>query len=1083
MMTEVTVRQFAVDVGTPIERLLTQLGDAGLSAKNADDNINDNEKLQLLTHLRLMHGKESEKTALHTPKKITLKRKTKSEIRVPSAAGRAKTVPVEVIKKRTYVKRGGDSPQLNKEREQASQQKLEEKIRSPQVPTTSGMQAEEGKASAVVDTTRAPQKGEERALVDSKDKAATTVKSDQDKKPQEPKEEKANRSAPSIDSKEQPERMVKSGKNTPAANRTKRSQSMEATRFNKNKGVTQVTIKKRQPKEVATPRSDKSTTQPISDKGATRQAQTRKHQSTQKVAEGPDHRGTNQRVAEGPGHRGTNQKVAEKQGHRGTTQKVAERPGHRGTTQKVAERPGHRGTQKRQTSQPVTDNRRRDNQPTADRNRDQQRKMDTSSDAKSTATRQSVAPAKVDNEKKVTSRDNQGERGKTDNKVVRKRPPAQRAAPKRERATRSGTGRDKKTTSQGRDSDSRSNKRERQILRLQDNGDLKKTRRRNKRVTKPLEPQHGSFQKPTAPIVYTVKLAETITVAELAQKMSVKAAVVIKAMMKMGSMVTINQVIDQETAAIVVDEMGHLSKLLKEDEIEDGLIQVGQQVGERVSRAPVVTIMGHVDHGKTSLLDHIRVTKVVAGEAGGITQHIGAYHVDTPKGTICFLDTPGHSAFTAMRARGAKVTDIVVLVVAADDGVMPQTIEAIQHAKAANVPIVVAINKIDKPEADSDQVKQELVGKEVVPEEWGGDTMFVSVSAKSGEGIDELLDAILLQAEVLELTTVVEGLATGVIVESRLDKGRGTVATMLVQSGTLQKGNVLLAGKEFGRVRAMLDENGKQIDKAGPSIPVEVLGLSSTPSAGDEAVVVPNERKAREVALFRQGKYREVKFARQQAAKLENMFLQMQAGQVNTLNIVLKADVNGSVEALYDAFVKLSNDEVKVNIIASGVGGINESDANLAVASSAILIGFNVRADTSAKRLIKEEDVDLHYYSVIYEAIDEVKQALTGMLAPEIVESIIGLAEVRDVFRSPKFGSIAGCLVVDGIVKRHNPIRVLRDNVVIFEGGLDSLRRFKDDVNEVVAGTECGIGVKDYNDVKVSDQIEVYEKKTVARTL
>ncbi|RKZ37807.1 MAG: translation initiation factor IF-2 [Gammaproteobacteria bacterium] len=1052
-MNEVTVKQFAVDVGTPIERLLTQLGDAGLSAKNADDNINDNEKLQLLTHLRLMHGKESEKTALHTPKKITLKRKTKSEIRVPSAAGRAKTVPVEVIKKRTYVKRGGgDSPQLNKER--ASQQKLEEKIRSSHVPVTSSdVQAEEEKASAVVDSSRVPQKGEERALVDSKDKAATTLKSDQDKIPQQSKE--ANRSASSIESQKQPECMVKSGKNTQAA-KTKRPQSMEATRFNKNKKVTQVTIKKRQPKEVATPRSDKDATQPILDKGATRSVQTKTPQSTQKVAE---------------------------------------KPGLRGTNQKVAERQKQRGTQKRQTSQPITDNRRMENQPTADSNkrREHQRKMDTSSGAKPTAThqsnrpdnkRQSVVPAGiVDKDKKVTFRDNQGQNSKADNKVVRKRPPAQRAAPKRERATKSATGKDKKTISHGRNSDSRSNKRERQILRLQDDGDLKKTRRRNKRITKPLEPQHGSFQKPTSPIVYTVKLAETITVAELAQKMSVKAAVVIKAMMKMGTMVTINQVIDQETAAIVVDEMGHLSKLLKEDEIEDGLIQIGQQVGKRVSRAPVVTIMGHVDHGKTSLLDHIRVTKVAAGEAGGITQHIGAYHVDTPKGTICFLDTPGHSAFTAMRARGAKVTDIVILVVAADDGVMPQTIEAIQHAKAANVPIVVAINKIDKPEADPEQVKQELVAKEVVPEEWGGDTMFVQVSAKSGTGIDELLDAILLQAEVLELTTVAEGLATGVIVDSRLDKGRGTVATMLVQSGTLHKGNILLAGKEFGRVRAMLDENGKQIDKSGPSIPVEVLGLSSTPSAGDEAVVVPNERKAREVALFRQGKYREVKFARQQAAKLENMFLQMQTGKKNTLNIVLKADVNGSVEALYDAFVKLSNDEVKVKIIASGVGGINESDANLAVASSAILMGFNVRADASAKRLIKEEDVDLHYYSVIYEAIDEVKQALTGMLAPEVVESIIGLAEVRDVFRSPKFGSIAGCLVVDGIVKRHNPIRVLRDNVVIFEGGLDSLRRFKDDVNEVVAGTECGIGVKDYNDVKVSDQIEVYERKTVARTL
>jgi len=542
-------------------------------------------------------------------------------------------------------------------------------------------------------------------------------------------------------------------------------------------------------------------------------------------------------------------------------------------------------------------------------------------------------------------------------------------------------------------------------------------------------------------------------------------------------------VIDQETAAIVVDEMGHIPKLLKENEIEESLIKTGEQAGVRVARAPVVTIMGHVDHGKTSLLDYIRVTKVAAGEAGGITQHIGAYHVDTPKGTISFLDTPGHAAFTAMRARGAKVTDIVVLVVAADDGVMPQTIEAIQHAKAASVPIVVAINKIDKHGADPERVKQELVAQEVVPEEWGGDTMFVQVSAKTGEGIDELLDSILLQAEVLELTTVAEGLATGVIIESRLDKGRGAVATLLVQSGTLHKGNVLLAGKEYGRVRAMLDENGKPIEKAGPSIPIEVLGLSSVPSAGDEAVAVPDERKAREIALFRQGKYRQVKLAHQQAAKLENMFSQMQAGQVNTLKIVLKADVNGSAEALNDALLKLSNDEVKVKIVASGVGGINESDVNLAVASGAILIGFNVRADAGAKRLINDEEVDLHYYSVIYEAIDEVKQALSGMLAPEIKEEIIGLAEVRQVFRSPKFGAVAGCLVVDGIVKRNNPIRVLRDNVVIFEGELESLRRFKEDVLEVKAGTECGIGVKNYNDVKTGDQIEIYEKTTVARTL
>ena len=607
-------------------------------------------------------------------------------------------------------------------------------------------------------------------------------------------------------------------------------------------------------------------------------------------------------------------------------------------------------------------------------------------------------------------------------------------------------------------------------------------RNKNQRHTGiPKEPQHGDFQKPTAPVVHIVQLPETLTVSELAQKMSLKAAEVIKTFMKMGTMVTINQVIDQDTASIIVEEMGHTSKLLKDNELEESL-EV-EQKGDAIHRAPVVTIMGHVDHGKTSLLDYIRRTKVASGEAGGITQHIGAYHVDTPKGTVCFLDTPGHSAFTAMRARGAKVTDIVILVVAADDGVMPQTLEAVQHAKAAKVPVIVAVNKIDKPDADPERVQQELAAKEVVPEDWGGDTMFVNVSAKSGEGIDDLLDAILLQAEVLELTAISDGNAKGIIIESRLDTGRGPVASLLIQSGSLNKGDVILAGKEFGRVRAMLDENGKTITKAGPSIPVEILGLSSTPNAGDEAVVVPDERKAREIALFRQGKYREIKLARQQAAKLENMFSQMKAGDVSKLNIVLKADVNGSVEALQDSLMKLSNDEVQVKIVANGVGGINESDVNLAVASNAIMIGFNVRADPSAKRLIKEENVDLHYYSVIYEAIDEVKHALSGMLAPEIVETIVGLAEVRDVFKSPKLGAIAGCLVIEGTVTRNKPIRVLRDNVVIYEGELESLRRFKDDVTEVKSGIECGIGVKNYNDVKAGDQIEIYEKTSVARTL
>jgi len=595
--------------------------------------------------------------------------------------------------------------------------------------------------------------------------------------------------------------------------------------------------------------------------------------------------------------------------------------------------------------------------------------------------------------------------------------------------------------------------------------------------------KHG-FEKPTAPIIHEVSIPETITVGELAQKMSVKAAELIKSMMKMGTMVTINQVLDQETAAILVEELGHTPVLMRENALEEEVIASAEAGGgEEQPRAPVVTIMGHVDHGKTSLLDFIRRSRVASGEAGGITQHIGAYHVETSKGMISFLDTPGHAAFTAMRARGADVTDIVVLVVAADDGVMPQTKEAIQHARAAGVPLIIAVNKIDKPEADPDRVKNELSVENVIPEDWGGDTMFVHVSAKTGEGVDDLLDAILLQAEVLELKAVADGPASGIVVESRLDKGRGAVASVLVQRGTLRKGDMVLAGHEYGRVRAMLDENGKPIETAGPSIPVEILGLSGVPAAGDTAVVVADERKAREVALFRQGKFRDVKFARQQQAKLDDMFTQMAEGEVSNLNILLKADVQGSVEAISDALLALSTDEVRVKIVASGVGGINESDANLAVASNAIVIGFNVRADAGAKRVIEEQDIDLHYYSVIYELIDEVKRAMTGMLAPEFKEEIIGLAEVRDVFRSPKFGAIAGCMVVDGTVKRNNPIRVLRDNVVIYEGELESLRRYKDDVSEVKYGTECGIGVKNYNDVRPGDQIEVYERIQVKRTL
>ena len=613
----------------------------------------------------------------------------------------------------------------------------------------------------------------------------------------------------------------------------------------------------------------------------------------------------------------------------------------------------------------------------------------------------------------------------------------------------------------------------------------KSGKRRKKQRPRPVvkrEAQHG-FEMPTAPIVRDVQIPEIITVAELAQRMSVKGTEVVKVMMNLGTMVTINQTIDQETAAIVVEEMGHKPILQKENALEEEIVEASKQEGDEIERAPVVTIMGHVDHGKTSLLDYIRRSKVAAGEAGGITQHIGAYSVTTDKGKITFLDTPGHEAFTSMRARGAKVTDIVVIVVAADDGVMPQTEEAVTHAKAGSVPIIVAVNKMDKADADPDRVKQELSKFEVIPEDWGGDTLFVNVSALTGSGVDELLDSILLQSEVLELKAVGSGSASGTVIESRLDKGRGPVASVLVQNGILKKGDVILSGHEFGRVRAMYDENANEVEEAGPSTPVEILGLSGTPNAGDEMIVVPDEKKAREIATFRQGKYREVKLAKQQASKLENVMSQMGADEKITLNLLIKADVQGSAEALSEALNKLSSDEININIISAGVGGITGSDVNLAMASGGIVMGFNVRADSSARKLVDEEGVDLRYYSVIYDVIDDVKAAASGMLSPEVREQIIGVAEVRDIFRSPKFGDIAGCIVSSGVVRRSNPIRVLRDNIVIYEGELESLRRFKDDVNEVKSGVECGIGVKNYNDVKTGDQIEVFERVEVARTI
>ena len=596
--------------------------------------------------------------------------------------------------------------------------------------------------------------------------------------------------------------------------------------------------------------------------------------------------------------------------------------------------------------------------------------------------------------------------------------------------------------------------------------------------------EHAAAQQQVEPVIKEVMVPETITVADLAHKMSVKAAELIKALMKMGSMVTINQVLDQETAMIVVEELGHIAKPAPTDNPESYLeVSPEHKTAEQKHRAPVVTVMGHVDHGKTSLLDYIRSARVAHGEAGGITQHIGAYHVETPRGMITFLDTPGHEAFTAMRARGAKATDLVILVVAADDGVMPQTREAIHHAKAGNVPMVVAVNKIDKPGANPEKIRQELSSEGVSPEEWGGDAMFVDVSAKTGQGIDQLLEAILLQAEVLELTAPVDTLAKGVVIESRLDKGRGPVATILVQSGTLKRGDLMVAGAAFGKVRAMLDEDGKAIQEAGPSIPVEIQGLSEVPAAGEDMMILPDERKAREIALFRQGKFRDVKLARQQATKLETMFEQMGEGEVKSLPLIIKADVQGSYEGLTHALQKLSTPEVKVNIIHAAVGAVSESDINLAIASGAVIIAFNVRADAQARKLAESAAVDIRYYNIIYEAVDVVKAAMGGLLSPEKKESVIGLAEIRQVFRITKVGTVAGCMVLEGMLKRSAQVRVLRDNVVIHTGELDSLKRFKDDAKEVKNGFECGLNLKNFNDIQEGDQLECFEVTEVARTL
>lgn len=915
-MGDVTVKQLAEVVDIPVERLLSQLSEAGLDVADENQLLNEEERRQLLAYLRNSHGKTPDKNEA-TPKKITLKRKSVSKIKLTGSQGRVRTVNVEVRKKHTYVKRSSLLPEGSTEN---TAEVHDEALANPVVSPV-----DEKWADSPVSEVTSP----------AVNKAAECIEP-----PVEPIVIATEPMAPIAEVLEIPTEPLPSSASPVAANILSASVVAEAAPV--------IPPVDSQPKVVGTA------------------PPTTPNKSGQ---------------------------VKHKKG-------------------------------KLDAVKPSTEP-----------------EEDVYPDASH--------PAK--NDKK--------------SKPVRSKPVVKEKLPV-------------KTAKRG--------DKVAPISLFQEDESIGKGARRRKKL-KPLpevKAETHAFQVPTKPMVHEVVIPEVITVSDLAQKMSVKAAEVIKAMMKMGSMVTINQVLDQETAAIVVEEMGHKSILRKEDDVEAAALLTNQAAGGKLeSRAPVVTIMGHVDHGKTSLLDYIRRSKVAAGEAGGITQHIGAYHVQTDRGMISFLDTPGHAAFTAMRARGAKATDIVVLVVAADDGVMPQTVEAIQHSKAAEVPLIVAVNKIDKPNADPARVKQELSKYDVLSEEWGGEVMFVHVSAKTGEGVDGLLESILLQAEVMELKAVPQAPASGVVIESSLDKGRGPVATVLVQNGTLYRGDILLSGREYGRVRAMYDENGQPVEKAGPSIPVVVVGLSGAPGAGDDVIVLADERKAREIALFRQGKFRDVKLASQRSVKLEDAFSRLEEGQVKTLNLIIKTDVQGSLEALSDTLTQLSTSEARVKVVAGGVGGINESDANLAMASNAILIGFNVRADTTARRIIEENEIDLHYYSIIYEVIDEIKRALSGMLSPEIKEQIVGVAEVRDVFKSPKMGAIAGCLVIEGVVKRHYPIRVLRNNVVIYQGALESLRRFKDNVEEVRAGTECGIAVKDYNDVKVNDQIEVFERIEIQRQL
>ncbi|CAK0069837.1 translation initiation factor IF-2 [Burkholderia pseudomallei] len=970
------VAQFAAELKMPAGVLLEQLQAAGVQKASEDDALSETDKARLLDHLRKSHGATD-----GDKRKITLTRRHTSEIKQADATGKARTIQVEVRKKRTFVKRDDVS-----------------------------------------------ETGADQAHAQTDEQAEAELKR---------REEEARREAELLEKQAQELRERQERLEREEAERRAREEAAEAER-------------RRAEEEAAAKRAAAAQAEAAQQAAAAReQAQSAQSEPAEQSAQDE-------------------------------ARAAAERAAQREAAKK-AEDAAREAADKARAEQEEIRKRREAAEAEARAIREM---MNTPRRAQVKAV-EPPKPAEPPAAKAAEAKGTLHKPAKPAGEAAAARPaakkpasgaPAPAAAPAGDRTKKPGTGKS------GWQDDAA--KRRGIKTRGDSSGGVDRGWRGGPKGRGKHQDSASSFQAPTEPIVREVHVPETISVADLAHKMSIKASEVIKVMMKMGQMVTINQVLDQETAMIVVEELGHRALAAKLDDPEALLVEgeIGSDA-EQLPRPPVVTVMGHVDHGKTSLLDYIRRAKVAAGEAGGITQHIGAYHVETPRGVVTFLDTPGHEAFTAMRARGAKATDIVILVVAADDGVMPQTKEAISHAKAGGVPIVVAINKIDKPEANPDRVKQELVAEGVVPEEYGGDSPFVPVSAKTGAGIDDLLENVLLQAEVLELKAPVESPAKGIVIEAKLDKGKGPVATVLVQSGTLSRGDVVLAGTAYGRVRAMLDENGKPTKEAGPSIPVEIQGLSEVPGAGEEVIVLPDERKAREIALFRQGKFRDVKLAKQQAAKLESMLEQMGEGEVQNLPLIIKADVQGSQEALVQSLLKLSTDEVRVQIVHSAVGGISESDVNLATASKAVIIGFNTRADAQARKLAEANGIDIRYYNIIYDAVDEVKAAMSGMLAPEKREVVTGMVEVRQVFKVPKVGTVAGCMVTDGVVKRSSSVRVLRNNVVIFTGELDSLKRFKDDVKEVKQGFECGMSLKNFNDIVEGDQFEVFEVTEVARTL